>query len=155
MYVATFYGIAKASGYVGSIDSHFVGDLVLLVVRGLALALVVTAISFAIATLGRHTAAALGLLTGYVVVWEGGARLIMEVLDTRMPEPWFLSTYVGAWMAGQLEFYDYYDACYALDGGNCSSHYYIYWWHGALVLAALLAVFVGGAFVAFRRRDLA
>jgi ABC-2 type transport system permease protein len=154
VYVATFYGIARASGYVGSIDSQFVSHLALLVARGLALALAVTAISFAVATIGRHTAAALGLLTGYVVVWEGGARLIMEILDARMPEPWFLSTYVGAWMVGKLEFYDYYSSCYSDVGGGCTGHYYVYWWHGALVLGALLALFVGGAFALFRRRDL-
>jgi hypothetical protein len=156
VYVATFYGIAQATGYVGSIDSQFAGDVALMVVRGLVLALVVTAISFGVATLGRHTAAALGLLTGYVVVWEGGARLIMAVLNTRMPEPWFLSTYVGAWMVGKLELYDYRAPCFATDVyGGCSANYYVYWWDGALVFAALLAVLVGGAFAAFRRRDLA
>jgi len=144
VYVATFYAIARATGYVGGVDSAFYGDLTLLVVRGIGLALAVTAISFGVATVGRHTAAALGLLTAYAVVWEGGARLIMEVLDSRPEDPWFLSTYVAAWMIGQVEYYVPYD-----------TYEFVYWWHGALVIGGLVAVVLGTAFTTFRRRDLA
>lgn len=153
-YVGTFYGIAKATGYVGSADAEFMGDVTLLTVRGVGLALIVTALSFGIAVIGRHTAAALGLLTAYVVVWEGGARLIMEVLNTRLSEPWFLSTYVGAWMLGEVEVYDYYATCLSDFGGCYDNYIYIYWWHAAIVFAVLLAAVVGGAFALFRRRDI-
>jgi ABC-2 type transport system permease protein len=144
LYVATFYGIAQATGYVGGIDATFLGDLTLLVVRGIALALAVTAISFGVATVGRHTAASLGLLTAYAVVWEGGARLIMELLDQRPVEPFFLSSYVGAWMIGKLEYWVPYEA----DSRQ------IYAWQGAIVIGLLLAAVVGAAFGTFRRRDL-
>jgi ABC-type transport system involved in multi-copper enzyme maturation permease subunit len=157
VYVGTFYGIAQATGYVGSVDADFMSDLALLIGRGLLLALIVTAISFGVATLGRHTAASLGLLTAYAVVWEGGARIIMQVLNTNMPDPWFLSTYVGAWMTGRIELYAHSGGT-CMGYGNalfCSHQYAIYWWHAALVFIAALAVLVGGAFVSFRRRDLA
>ena len=160
VYVGTFYGIAQATGYVGSIDSAFVSDVALTLVRGLALVLIVTALAFGVASLGRHTAAALGLATAYVVVWEGGARLMMDMLNANTPDPWFLSTYVGAWMTGRLELYQRYGPCfdYTSDvamGGSCSNQYAIYWWHAAMVFIVLLAVLVGGAFGVFRRRDLA
>jgi len=113
LYVATFYGIAQATGYVGSIDSALVSDLALMLVRGLGLVLIVTACAFGVAALGRHTAASLGLATAYVVVWEGGARLVMEMLNTNMPDPWFLSTYIGAWMVGHLDLYQRYAPCFA------------------------------------------
>ncbi|NUR73604.1 MAG: ABC transporter permease [Hamadaea sp.] len=144
LYVATFYGIAKATGYVGGVDADFFRQLALLVVRGLGLALMVTGISFGIATVGRHTAAALGLLTAYAVVWEAGGRLVMEVLDYRAQEPWFLSTYVGAWMVGRLEYYFGY-----------GEYGRIEWWHAAVVFGALVAVVLAAAFGTFRRRDLA
>lgn len=159
VYIGTFYGIAQATGYVGSLDSAFLSDMYLTAVRGLALVLVVTACAFGVATLGRHTATSLGLATAYVVVWEGGARLMMELLNANAPDPWFLSTYVGAWMTGKLSLYQRYGGpCMDVatgDSFDCSNSYVIYWWHGAIVLAALLAVFVGGAFAVFRRRDLA
>jgi ABC-type transport system involved in multi-copper enzyme maturation permease subunit len=159
VYIGTFYGIAQATGYVGSVDSALASDAALLLGRGLALVLVVTACAFGVAALGRHTAASLGLATAYVVVWEGGGRLMMELLNTNRADPWFLSTYIGAWMSGRLELYDRYAPCVDFGGMSdsygCSQHYVIYWWHAAVVFMAILAAFVGGAFVLFRRRDLA
>ncbi|MEV0274214.1 ABC transporter permease subunit [Hamadaea sp. NPDC050747] len=144
IYVATFYGIAQATGYVGGVDSDFFGNLIVLVVRGIALAVMITAVSFGVATVGRHTAAALGLLTAYAVVWEAGARLVMEVLGYRPQEPWFLSTYVGTWMTGSLQYYIGYD-----------EYGHVEWWQGAAVLGTLVAAVLAAAFGTFRRRDLA
>jgi ABC-2 type transport system permease protein len=159
VYIGTFYGIAQATGYVGTVDSALVSDTGLLLVRGLGLVLVVTACAFGVATLGRHTAASLGLATAYVVVWEGGARLVMDMLSASRPDPWFLSTYIGAWMTGRLELYDRFKACpsydMSTDSFDCSNQYVIYWWHAAAVFLVVLAAFVGGAFTIFRRRDLA
>jgi hypothetical protein len=159
VYVGTFYAIAQATGYVGTVDSALVSGAGLLLVRGLGLVLIVTACAFGVATLGRHTAAALGLATAYAVVWEGGARLIMDMLSATRPDPWFLSTYIGAWMTGRLELFDRYTPCLTYDmvadSYSCTNQYAIYWWHAAIVFLVVLAVFVGGAFTLFRRRDLA
>lgn len=159
IYIGTFYGIAQATGYVGTVDSALVSDAGLLLVRGLGLVLVVTASAFGVATLGRHTAASLGLATAYAVVWEGGARLVMEMLSVNKPDPWFLSTYIGAWMTGRLELFGRFQMCQTYDAVgdkfDCSNQYAIYWWHAAAVFLVVLAAFVGGAFAVFRRRDLA
>jgi hypothetical protein len=158
IYIGTFYGIAQATGYVGSTDSDFVSDVALTLVRGLGLVFIVTALAFGVATLGRHTAASLGLATAYVVVWEGGARLMMELLNAQTPDPWFLSTYIGAWMTGRLELYHRFAPCYDYASemvNDCSNQYAIYWWHAAALFLVLLAVLVGGAFGVFRRRDVA
>ena len=40
---------------------------------------------FAIATLGRHTSAALGAVGRVPVVWELGARLVLEIVDEGGP----------------------------------------------------------------------
>ncbi|WP_051366021.1 ABC transporter permease subunit [Hamadaea tsunoensis] len=160
VYIGTFYGIASATGYVGTVSSELVQDIALMAGRGIGLALIVTALSFGVATIGRHTAAALGLLTAYGVVWEGGLRIIMEVVRANLPDPWFLSTYVGAWMTGSFEFYSRDPSgCYYSDGSGDASycspdHYTVYWWHAAAVFLALLVIVVGGAFAHFRKRDL-
>jgi ABC-2 type transport system permease protein len=90
-------------------------------------------------------------------VWEGGARLMMELLNAQTPDPWFLSTYIGAWMTGRLELSHRFAPCYDYASemvNGCSNQYAIYWWHAAAVFLVLLAVLVGGAFGVFRRRDL-
>lgn len=156
LYVGVFWALGNTNGFPGNLEEGFWGRLTLMCARGIGLALVATAISFAVAVIGRHTAASLGLLTAYVVVWEGGARIVMQVLNTRLQEPWFLSTYVGAWMAGRLEIWNPYTAC-VYDGiseGNCGGVYFITWGHALAVFAVLLLVLVGGAFAHFRKRDI-
>jgi hypothetical protein len=151
VYLAAFWVVGHTAGLIGHLNSQEWTRLVLLAVRGLGLTLVATALGFAVATLGRHTAAALGLVAGYVVAWELGARVVMEVIDTRRPDQWMLSTYLAAWVNGRIEMYDS-RPCF---DWSCNSTYYVTWWHAAIVFATLLTVFVGGSFLNFRRRDVA
>jgi hypothetical protein len=134
-----------ASGMTGDRWSH----IGLITVRGLGMALVAAVVSFAIATVGRHTAAALGALLGYVIVWEGGARIIMEIVSTNAvgQDPYFLSSYIMAWFAGEYRYY----INYTYEGGG----QIIYWWQAAVVFAVLAIGTAAVAFTGFRRRDLA
>ncbi|MBB5869786.1 ABC-type transport system involved in multi-copper enzyme maturation permease subunit [Allocatelliglobosispora scoriae] len=154
LYVGTFWTLGQTNGFPGVIEDGFWGRLSLMCLRGIALALIATAISFSIAVIGRHTAASLGVLTAYAVVWEGGARIVMEVLNTRSQDPWFLSSYVIAWMA---EKYTYYRGFCADDGfgGGSSCDGVITWPTSLAVFGVILAVLAGGAFLHFRRRDIA
>jgi ABC-2 type transport system permease protein len=156
VYVGTFWAIAHFSGFVGILEDGFWGDLALLSLRGIVVALVASAIAFAIAAIAKHTAAALGVLVGYVVLWEGGGRIVLDVIGLGSTEPWFGSTYIGAWMIGKLS-YDscgrsYYDS---FNMGWEACQRYVYLWHGALVMAVVAGLFLAGAFINFRRKDLA
>jgi ABC-2 type transport system permease protein len=155
VYVGTFWAIARFSGWVGILEDGFWGDLALLCLRGITVALVASAIAFAIAAIGKHTAAALGVLVGYVVLWEGGARIVLDVMGLGSSAPWFGSTYIGAWMIGELS----YESC-----GRYTSYVYgdwescqrfVYMWHGAVAMAVVAGLFLAGAFINFRRKDLA
>jgi hypothetical protein len=143
LYLGTFWVLAEVAGSPGDQTGQFWGDLLVVCLRGLALALVAAAIGFGMATAGRHTSTAVGLLAGYAVVWEIGARIVMEIVDTDHPGRWVLSSYLAAWMNGRLEQWD------------GTGEYTILWWHAGLLLAVLLGLVVGGAFTQFRRRDLA
>jgi hypothetical protein len=105
IYVAAFYGIAAWVGWVGDVgDPFFWVDLILRCVRGVILALVLSTVGFTIATIGRHTAAALGTVIGYLIVWELGARLIVEAFNVEnntFRDQWFLASHVTAWMIGR------------------------------------------------------
>lgn len=143
LYLGTFWVVAEVAGYPGDQTGAFWGELAVVNLRGVTLAMVAAALAFAVATVGRHTSTAVGLLAGYAVVWEIGARIVMEIVGTEKPGRWMLSSYLAAWMNGHIEEWE--------GTGPYTTH----WWHAGLVFGVLLAVVVGGAFVHFRRRDLA
>jgi hypothetical protein len=154
LYIGAFYAISEVGGVPGDLDGEFWRDLVLTVVRGLGMVLFAAAIGFGAATLGRHTAAALGLIATYAIVWEIGARIVFEVIELGRPDQYMLSSYIGAWMDGEVSFYDRY-ACGNSFGSLCDNQYELTWVHAAAVFTIALAGIVGGAFATFRHRDLA
>jgi ABC-2 type transport system permease protein len=143
LYLGTFWVVAEVAGLPGNQTGAFWGELALVSLRGIALALVAAALAFCVATAGRHTSAAVGLLVGYAVVWEIGARLVMEISGTADPGRWMFSSYLAAWMNGRVDQWD------------ATGQYTVHWWQAGLLLGVLLGVVVGGVFAHFRRRDLA
>jgi len=155
LYIGAFYAIAEVGGVPGVLDGDFWPDLILTVIRGLGLVLLAGALGFGAATLGRHTAAALGLLATYAVIWEIGARIVFEVIELGRPDQYMLSSYLAAWMDGDVRFNDR-NACRGdtyFDG--CISEYDVTWVHAGAVFVVILAAIMGGAFATFRHRDLA
>ncbi|MFC6017668.1 ABC transporter permease subunit [Plantactinospora solaniradicis] len=155
VYIGAFRLIAEFRGMPGTPNATFWTDLSMTLVRGLLLVLMVTALGFAVATLGRHTSAALGVAAAYAVVWEAGGRIVMGIVDVARPDQLMLLSYVAAWVTGDIRLY-------AMDGcvqqattGSCDPSYTILWPAGLAVLLALVVVTVGAAFTAFHRRDLA
>jgi len=141
LFVGIFYGIAAWVGWTGDTgDPVFWIRLALLCMRGITLALVVSAIGFAIATIGRHTAAALGTAIGYIIFWELGARLIVETLNINNSntsrDQFFLASHVVSWMSGQ-------------DGFSLTSFA-----DSVMTLVIVVAALTAVAFTAFRRRDI-
>ncbi|MGK5519946.1 ABC transporter permease subunit [Micromonospora sp. URMC 107] len=152
-YLGTFWLIGRVAGRPGRLDGEFWVSLGATWGRGLLLVLLLTAVGFAVATLGRHTSAALGAVAGYLVVWELGARLVMEILDVVKVDRYMLSSYAAAWLNGRVEFWDY-RACGNGVDVSCNGLYVITWQSSLVLLLGLAGVLTAAAFVAFRRRDL-
>ncbi|MDG4802514.1 ABC transporter permease subunit [Micromonospora sp. WMMD980] len=152
-YLSAFWLIGQASGLTGRMGGEFWASLGATWVRGLLLVLFAAALGFAVATLGRHTSAALGTVAAYLVVWELGARLVFQILRVVRPDRFMLSSYLGAWLAGEVRFWDD-SACGAGISGFCDGSYALGWPSGLVVLVALTGALVAAAFVVFRRRDL-
>ncbi|PZF98369.1 ABC transporter permease subunit [Micromonospora deserti] len=149
-YLATFWFIGQVAGQAGRLDTEFWRSLGAIWGRGMLLVLLATATGFAIATLGRHTSAALGAVAGYAVVWELGARLVLEILDVRRPDQYMLSSYVGAWLTGRLRLWDE----HLCANGFCDGIWTLTWEPALAVLLTLSGGLTVAAFAVFRRRDL-
>lgn len=149
-YLAVFWLIGQVAGLPGQPDWAALG---VTHGRGMLLVLLAAALGFAIATLGRHTSAALGTVAAYLVVWELGARLVFGILSVRQPERLMLSSYLAAWMSGESRYWDGL-TCDNVDGAFCDNFYTIGWGLGMVVLVGLTAALVLAAFTTFRRRDL-
>ncbi|MCF0091538.1 ABC transporter permease subunit [Micromonospora sp. MH99] len=154
VYLATFWVIGQTAGLAGQLSGDFWRSLGAIHGRGLVLVLLATALGFAIATLGRHTSAALGVAAAYAVVWELGARLVMEIVDARRPDRWMLSSHIVAWLNGEVRFWDN-QLCTSSSGtGSCSGFYSLTWGPSLVVLLVITGGLTMAAFATFRRRDL-
>ncbi|MEU7752179.1 ABC transporter permease subunit [Micromonospora sp. NPDC049171] len=153
-YLATFWVIGQTAGLPGRLDGDFWRSLGAVHGRGLVLVLLASAAGFAIATLGRHTSAALGALAAYVVVWELGARLVLEIVDAPESDLFMLSSHIGAWLNGEARFYDARICRGDSVGSYCDGFYTLTWLPSLLVLLVITGGLTAAAFAVFRRRDL-
>lgn len=152
-YLGAFWGVAAVSGFAGDLSGPFWPDLLALAGRAILLVAGFTVLGFSIAVIGRHTAAALGAVAAYAVLWEVGLRIVLDTVDAGQPDRWMLSTYVAAFLDGSIEFYDGRSNCSVYT--DCASTYTVTWAEGALVGGVLMALAAVGAFVLTQRRDMA
>ncbi|MEU8407443.1 ABC transporter permease [Micromonospora sp. NPDC048842] len=153
-YLATFWVIGQTAGLPGRLNSDFWSSLGAVHGRGLVLVLLASTLGFAIATLGRHTSAALGAFAAYAVLWELGARLVLEIVDARKSDLFMLSSHIGAWLNGEARFYDEQLCRGSTDYPYCEGFYTVTWLPALLVLLAITGGLTAAAFAVFRRRDL-
>ncbi|GAA1749861.1 ABC transporter permease subunit [Luedemannella helvata] len=146
--------VAQWRGVVDGATAGFWQSTALLCLRVLVLALASAAIGFALASLGRHTASALGIGIGYAIVVELGTLLVFGVLNASFPERFRLSTYIGAWLTQRVELYEY-DVCAGV-GPGCGNRFYVVdLAASSAVLGTVVVLLAGAALFAFRRRDIA
>ncbi|PZG22867.1 ABC transporter permease [Micromonospora craterilacus] len=150
-YLVTFWVIAQIAGYPGPTNAAFWASLGAVWGRGLVLVLLVTAGGFAIATIGRHTSAALGAVAAYLVLWELGGRIVLQILEVARHDQLMLVSYIGAWLAGEMSFWDN-TPCPPY--GSCTGNYTLTWGPALTVLLLLTSGLTAAAFAMFRRRDL-
>jgi ABC-2 type transport system permease protein len=153
VWTGVFLAVAASSGTVGTMSGALT-DFVLTCVRVVLLGVVGTAIGFSLASLGRHTAVALGVGIAYLLVYELGTLIIFSLIDVTYPERFRLSTYVVAWLVKRYEIDGGAYTCNATDCFRDASHT-VTWGQGGAVLGLVAAALVVAAFVGIRRRDVA
>jgi ABC-2 type transport system permease protein len=152
VWTGAFLGIASVAGTIGHFSAGEVGSFLLACVRVALLSVFGAAIGFALASIGRHTAMALGAGIAYLLIYELGTILAFSLMDVDYPERFRLSSYVIGWLTKRYDVGGSY-TCNELDCFNTGG-YSIAWGESGLVLGLVAAVLVGGAFLAMRRRDL-
>ncbi|MFF0150910.1 ABC transporter permease subunit [Micromonospora sp. NPDC005203] len=154
LWFAGFWGVATFRGSTEKMTSGAWQSFVLTGVRGVVLVLVVTTIGFALASLGRHTAMALGGVVAVMVVGQFGLGILLGLANVRWPEAYLLPTYLLAWMLKTVKLQDW-DSCEATFNGSCEpASMDITWQQSSVLLSVAVVVILGAALWTMRRRDI-
>ena len=145
------YMTSAVRGEPGDMNAAWWGDSIPQLTRTAVLALGMTALGASMAMLGRHTAVAGGVIAGYLIVGEMLVQLISVWLPMAYPERLSLYTWIGAWITGKTELYDWDES-----GTSMTPDVMVITASEAgLLLGAIVLVFGLLATWAFKRRDVA
>ncbi|MEV7330785.1 ABC transporter permease subunit [Micromonospora sp. NPDC093244] len=154
LWFAGFWGVATFRGSTEKMTSGAWQSFVLTGLRGVALVLVLTTIGFALASLGRHTAMALGGVVALMVVGQFGLGILLSMASVKFAEAWLLPTYALAWMTKTVTLQNW-DSCNATYYGECKPETMDITWQQSSVLFSIgVVVILGAALWAMRRRDI-
>ncbi|BCL14295.1 ABC transporter permease subunit [Micromonospora sagamiensis] len=154
-WTAAFWAIGSFRGTTEKMTSGVWQSFALTGLRAFALVVVAAVIGFALASLGRHTAFALGGVLAVGVVGQFGLGVVLALADVKFPEAWLIPTYGLAWMGKEVKLENY-DACNFSTSGDCKPDILtITWQHSSVLLVTGLVLALGAALWAMRRRDIA
>ncbi|MEQ4302626.1 ABC transporter permease subunit [Plantactinospora sp. B6F1] len=154
LWTAAFWATGSLRGSTTGMTSGTWQSIGLTGLRGLTLILVAGVLGFGLASLGRHTALALGGVLGVMVVGQFGLGVVMAMAKVKFIESWLLPTYLLAWMDKKVTLQDW-DACQVSYTGDCQPLTKdITWQNSSVLLAVALVVVLGGAIWSMRRRDI-
>lgn len=154
LWTAAFWLIGTFDGETGNMTRGAWESFALTGARGAGLVLAVTAVAFGLASLGRHTAMALGVAIGLAVVSEIGMRIALGIAEVRFADRWVLSTYALAWFEKQWKLEDW-RVCNVSFTGECQPDTFIVTWQqSALVFGVGTAAVLAAAMWLMRSRDI-
>ncbi|WP_018254690.1 ABC transporter permease subunit [Salinispora mooreana] len=149
-----FWLIATTRGSTEGMTAGAWQSFALTSLRGVVLVLVAAVLGFGLASLGRHTAMALGGAVGVVVVGQFGLGVLLKLTGAKFVEAWLLPTYVQAWLQKEVVLRNW-QSCQVNPFGQCEPETLtLTWQHTSGLLAAGLVLILGGACWAIRRRDI-
>ena len=154
LWTAGFYFIAKARGTTDSMTSGAWQSIGLMELRALVLVLVAGALGFGLASLGRHTATALGVAIGVTVVLQFGLAVLLGLANVKFPEVYLAPFWVYAWLNKEYISQDFQTCAFSPTEGCKPETFTITWQMSGIAMVALFALVVGGAMWTMRKRDI-
>ena len=154
IWTAAFYVIAMARGSTAKMTSGAWQSLALMEARALVLVLVAGALGFGLASIGRHTATALGVAIGVIVVLQFGVGAVLGLANAKYPELYLAPFWIIAWMYKQYVAEDYHSCAVSLTGGCQPETFTITWQMAGGALTLLFALVVGVAMWTMSKRDI-
>jgi ABC-2 type transport system permease protein len=153
-WTGAFALVAKYRGTSASMTTGAWKSLAIMEARGLALVLVAGAVGFGLASLGRHTAMALGVAIGLVIVFQFGLGTALALAKVKFAQAYLIPLWIAAWMKQKYEIQDY-DSCNFSGTEGCRPDTFTITWHmaGSALLVAFVVI-VGAALWTIRRRDI-
>jgi ABC-2 type transport system permease protein len=153
-WTGVFALIASQRGSLSSMTSGAWQSFVLMEVRALVLVIAVGAVGFGLASLGRHTAVALGAAIGAVILFQFGLGTVLSLANVKFVEAYLIPIWGMAWMNKSVKLENY-DACnYSASGGCQPDTLTITWPMAGGVLAVVIVLVVGAAMWTMRSRDI-
>ncbi|GIF77068.1 ABC transporter permease subunit [Asanoa siamensis] len=152
LWTAAFWAIGRYDGNLGKLTAGVWQSFALSGARGAALVLLAATLGFCLASIGRHTAMALGVGIGAIVISEIGLRILFELVRVQFGDRWILSTYLVAWFDKSLKITNW-RACELATGPCTPPEYIVTWQQSSVLLGAALVLAVFGAVWSIRRRD--
>ncbi|GID94966.1 ABC transporter permease subunit [Amorphoplanes digitatis] len=149
-----FVALATQRGTMYSMTSGAWQSFVLMELRGLVLVLVAGAIGFALASIGRQTAMALGSAIGAVIVLQVGLYSLLSLSGAPFAEAYLAPLWILAWMDKLAEVTDWDTCVYSSATGCVTDTFTITWPMAGGALLALAVLVVGAAMWTMRSRDI-
>jgi ABC-type transport system involved in multi-copper enzyme maturation permease subunit len=153
IWTAAFYGIAEARGSTDSMTSGAWQSIGLMELRGLALVLVAGAVGFGLASLGRHTAMALGVSIGVVIVFQFGLGTVLQMAGVKFAEAYLIPVWLIAWMNKEIKIEDYNSCDFSSATGCQPDALTLTWPMAGGLLAGVFVLVVAASMWAMRSRD--
>ena len=154
VWTAGFYLIAMARGTTAGMTSGAWQSTALMEVRALVLVLVAGALGFGLASIGRHTATALGVAIGVIVVLQFGVAAVLGMANVKFPELYLAPFWVIAWLNKEYVAQDYNTCNFSPNGGCLPETLTITWQMAGGAMVLLFVLVVGGAMWTMRKRDI-
>jgi ABC-2 type transport system permease protein len=152
VWVALLWAIGTYRGTTAGMTSGTWQSYGLVGLRGLALAVAGAVFGFVLASLGRRTAVAMGVLIALIVVTQFGLTILLFAAKVRYPNLYFVGTHMAAWMQGRLRLFDETSCDYSL--GACQPrHLDLTWQTSGAIFGAGLLLLIAAAMWQIRRRD--
>ncbi|HEU5111551.1 MAG TPA: ABC transporter permease subunit [Micromonosporaceae bacterium] len=153
VWTVAFWLIGRYSGRLGELTPGAWQSFALDGARGLGLVLAVAAVSFGLASIGRHTALALGAAVAVGVASEIGIRIAMSVAGVSFGDRFVLSTYAVSWFMKRYELIDW-SSCDFVQGACEPDKLLVTWQDSALVFGVGTALVLVVAAWMMRSRDI-